>query len=75
MHTAVITSLQGAIAHYGVINIAPGNTNLDPRLTPNGFGQRLNLTATEVDAVVAFLKTLSGNNVYTDSKWSDPFLD
>jgi hypothetical protein len=22
---------------------------------------------------VAFLKTLTGNNVYTDSKWSDPF--
>lgn len=73
MHTGVITSLQAAIGHYGTINIAPGNTRLDPRLRPGGVGQRLNLTANEVNAVIAFLKTLSGNAVYTDSKWSDPF--
>lgn len=69
MHTGVITSLQAAIGHYGTINIAPGNTNLDPRLTPNGVGQHLNLTAPEVNAVIAFLKTLSGTNVYVDSKF------
>lgn len=73
MHTGVITSLQAAIGHYGTINIAPGNTNLDPRLRPNGIGQKLNLNATEVDALIAFLRTLSGTNVYTNSKWSSPF--
>lgn len=73
MHTGVITSLQAAIGHYGTINIAPGNTNLDPRLTPGGIGQQLNLTATEVDSVIAFLRTLSGTDVYTNTKWSDPF--
>ncbi|MDI9309496.1 MAG: cytochrome c peroxidase [Limnohabitans sp.] len=73
MHTAAITSLQAAIGHYGTINLATGNTNLDPRLKPNGFGQKLNLNATEVNAVIAFLKTLSGNNVYSDPKWSTPF--
>jgi cytochrome c peroxidase len=73
MHTGVITTLQAAIGHYGTINLAPGNTNLDPRLRPNGFGQQLNLTAPEVNAVVAFLRTLSGTNVYVDSKWSSPF--
>lgn len=73
MHTGVITSLQAAIGHYGTINIAPGNSNLDPRLTPNGIGQQLNLTQTEVDAVIAFLKTLSGSDVYTNIKWSNPF--
>jgi cytochrome c peroxidase len=73
MHTAVITSLQTVIGHYGTINIAPGNTNLDPRLQPNGFGQQLHLTASEVNAVIAFLKTLSGTNVYSDPKWSSPF--
>jgi cytochrome c peroxidase len=73
MHTGVITSLQQAVGHYGTINIAPGNTNLDPRLRPNGVGQQLNLTATEVDAVVAFLRTLSGTDVYTNTKWSNPF--
>ncbi|MFY8069606.1 MAG: cytochrome-c peroxidase [Flavobacterium sp.] len=73
MHTGVITSLQQAIGHYGTINIAPGNNNLDPRLRPGGVGQQLNLTNTEVNAVVAFLRTLSGSDVYTNPKWSNPF--
>ena len=73
MHTGVITTLQAAIGHYGTITIAPGNTNLDPRLMPGGNGQQLNLIATEVNAVIAFIKTLSGTNVYTDTKWSSPF--
>jgi len=73
MHTGVITSLQAAIGHYGTINLAPGNTNLDVKLRPNGFGQQLNLNAQEVNALIAFLRTLSGTNVYTDSKWSNPF--
>ena len=73
MHTGVFTTLQTVIGHYGTINLAPGNTNLDPKLRPNGFGQQLNLNATEVNALIAFLKTLSGTNVYTDTKWSDPF--
>lgn len=73
MHTGVITTLQAAIGHYGTINLAPGNTNLDPRLRPNGVGQQLNLTAIEVNAVIAFLRTLSGTDVYTNPKWSDPF--
>jgi len=73
MHTGVITSLQQAIGHYGTINIAPGNTNLDPRLRPGGNGQQLNLTAAEVNAVVAFLRNLSCTVVYTNTKWSNPF--
>ena len=73
MHTGVFTTLNTVIGHYGNINIAPGNTNLDPRLRPNGIGQKLNVNATEVQAVIAFLKTLSGNTVYTDPKWSSPF--
>ena len=73
MHTGVIKDLQAAIGHYGAINLAPGNNNLDPRLRPNGFGQRLNLTAPEVNAVMAFLGTLSGTNVYADTKWANPF--
>lgn len=73
MHTGVITSLQAAIGHYGTITITSGNTNLDPRLTPNGVGQQLNLTQNEVDAVIAFLRTLSGTDVYTNAKWSNPF--
>ncbi|GAB4092753.1 cytochrome-c peroxidase [Flaviaesturariibacter terrae] len=73
MHTGVFTSLQQVLGHYGSINVAPGNTNLDARLMPGGSGQRLNLTAAEVDAVTAFLRTLTGSAVYTDARWNNPF--
>jgi cytochrome c peroxidase len=74
MHTGVIASLQAAIGHYGDLsNAAANNPNLDPRLKPNGRGQQLNLRSTEVNALIAFLKTLSGNDVYTNTKWSSPF--
>ena len=73
MHTANLLTLQNAVGHYNTINIAPGNTNLDPRLRPNGQGQKLNFTGAEQSALVAFIKTLSGSNVYTDVKWSSPF--
>jgi cytochrome c peroxidase len=59
MHTAVINSLQTAIGHYGdLTNATANNTNLDPRLKPNGVGQKLNLTATEVNSVIAFLNEI-----------------
>ena len=73
MHTGNLATLQNVIGHYGAINLALGNTNLDPRLQPNGFGQQLHLTATEVNSLTAFIKTLSGTKIYTDSKWSSPF--
>ncbi len=74
MHTGVITTLRAAIGHYGSINANPNNTGLDVRLAPGGVGQQLQLTATEVDAVAAFMRTLTGSAVYTDARWSDPFL-
>ena len=56
----------------GILN-PPVNTNLDPRLTPAGNPQRLNLTPANVGDLAAFLRTLTGVNVYTDAKWSNPF--
>ncbi len=73
MHTGNIATLQAAIGHYNSITIAPGNTNLDPRLRPAGNGQQLNMTGAEMNALQSFLFTLAGSNVYTDSKWSTPF--
>lgn len=75
MHTAIIKDLQAAIGHYGnLTNAATNNTNLDNRLKPNGTnGQQLHLTAQEINSVIAFLKTLSGTDVYTNKKWSNPF--
>jgi cytochrome c peroxidase len=73
MHTGGLVTLQNVIGHYGSINLSARNTNLDPRLAPNGFGQQLNFQPGEVNALIAFIKTLTGNNVYSDPKWSSPF--
>ncbi len=48
------------------------NNNLDPRLS-RGPGQGRNLSSDDRNALIAFLKTLSGQDVYTDEKWSDSF--
>ena len=73
MHDGSLTSLAAVIDHYNLITTNPANNNLDNRLRVGGQVQSLNLTQTEKDNLVAFLKTLSGTDVYTNQKWSDPF--
>lgn len=74
MHIGVSNNLATVINHYNEITIA-GNTNLDPRLTPNGNPQQLNMTQQEKDDVIAFIKTLSGTDIYTNDKWANPFVN
>ena len=75
MHTGANRSLRAVINHYNTIALNQNqNPNLDARLAPNRIGQDLNLTQSEISALVAFLQTLSGTNVYIDKKWSNPFL-
>lgn len=74
MHTGEFTTIEDVLAHYNDLTLA-NNEALDHLLAPGGIPQKLNLTQTEKDALVAFLKTLSGNDVYTNPKWSDPFLN
>ncbi len=71
MHNGSITNPQILMNHYNLIPINPNNTNLDPRL--QGPGGNLGLTQAEKDALIAFLKTLTGSDIYTNPKWSDPF--
>ena len=73
MHNGGFNSIATVINHYDSIPTVPQNNNLDPRLRPGGKLQRLHLTIQEKNALIAFLKTLSGTNVYTDEKWSNPF--
>jgi cytochrome c peroxidase len=75
MHTGALRNLRAVINHYNTINLNPRNTNLDPRLRPAGNAQNLNVTEAEIAAVVAFMQTLGGNNVYVNKKWSNPFLN
>lgn len=71
MHTGSFTSIEQVIEHYNLIPQSPGNTNLDPRLA--GPGGNLQLTAQQKNQLAAFLRTLTGVDVYTNPKWSDPF--
>ena len=72
MHSGGVRDLATAISHYG--GFINDNANLDQRLKPNGRNvQRLNLQQSEITSVVAFIKTLSGKNVYSDKRWSSPF--
>ncbi|MEL7020184.1 MAG: cytochrome c peroxidase [Bacteroidota bacterium] len=70
-HNGQAGGMMAMIEHYnsGIQNVP----NLDPRLRPNGNPQRLNMTAAERTALVAFLRTLGGSDVYTNEKWSNPF--
>lgn len=80
MHDGSQSSLMDVIDHYNEIpgprpeQIAQFYQSMDPRLMTNGEAQKLNLSDKEKLALVAFLKTLTGSNIYTDEKWSDPFI-
>ena len=68
MHDGSFNTMSDVIDHY--TNIAQGIEGLDPRLNAP-----ISLPSDEdKEALIAFIKTLSGKNVYTDPKWSDPFL-
>lgn len=72
MHNGSFTTIAQVINHYAAI--PADNPNLDPRLRrPGGGVQTLNLTPQQRLELEAFLLTLSGNAVYTDPRWSNPF--
>lgn len=72
MHDGRFTSLEAVVEFYDTgIQSAPG---LDARLTdPGGGPQRLNLSAADKAALVAFLRTLSDQSAGVDARFSDPF--
>lgn len=73
MHDGSFSTLEEVIEHYNQLPESAQNANLDRRLEGPGGLQRLNLTEMEKSAIVAFIKTLSGTDVYTAEQWSDPF--
>jgi cytochrome c peroxidase len=72
MHNGAFPALINVLGHYN--DKVADNPLLDRRLKPNNRVQRLNMTTQETEAVIAFLRTLAGKNVYTASQWSNPFL-
>ena len=77
MHTGNFVSLTNVLNHYDRINLfrqVPGIEDaIDERLLPGGNPQDLDMTNQERNQVITFLGTLTGTNIYTDEKWSDPF--
>jgi cytochrome c peroxidase len=71
MHNGAFRTMDDVLDHYN--EIPASNPQLDQRLSFAGTPQRLNMTLVERQAVIAFLKTLTGSAVYTDERWSDPF--
>jgi len=71
MHNGAFTTIEQVIEHYNAIPQNPANTNLDPRL--NGPGGNLQLTALQKTQLADFLRTLTGVDVFTNPKWSNPF--
>jgi cytochrome c peroxidase len=74
MHDGSFESFQAVLDHYNnmTLNLNP---NLDFRLTNNGVPQQLQITDEERQAVEAFMRTLSGVEMYTAEQWSDPFVN
>lgn len=72
MHNGAFENINEVLDHYTNIPNNNNNNNLDPRLG-RGPGQRQNLSNDDRNALIAFLQTLSGQDMYTNEKWSDPF--
>lgn len=72
MHDGRFETLDEVVRHYSTgIQSSPG---LDIRLRA-GYGRplRLDLSADDRSALVAFLRTLTDTTLATDPRWSDPF--
>ena len=72
MHDGRFATLEQVVEHYNS-QVKP-HPNLSRELrAPNGQPRRLNLSATDKAALVAFLKTLTDTGIETDVKYSNPF--
>lgn len=74
MHDGRFESLEEVIEHYstGILD----NPNLSRALrSPDGSVRLLNLNATDKQALVAFLNTLTDEAFLTSDLFSDPFVD
>lgn len=73
MHDGSFENFETVLRHYSSVGPTPENNNLDNRLGGRRGGNR-NLDDQDMEAIIAFVQTLTGTEVYTDDRWSDPFL-
>ena len=71
MHDGRFATLREVVQFYN--NEIQANPELDNRLENDGLPRRLNLNGAEIDALIAFLNTLTDGAFLTDVRFSDPF--
>ncbi|MEL6610634.1 MAG: cytochrome c peroxidase [Bacteroidota bacterium] len=74
MHDGRFATLEEVVDHYDR-GVQPHPNLSFPLRTPNGQPLRLNLTAEERAALVAFMRTLTDESFLADERWSDPFAE
>ncbi|MFT5144420.1 MAG: cytochrome c peroxidase [Rhodothermales bacterium] len=72
MHDGRFATLRDVVEFYN--NGIQAHPNLDNRLEQNGQPRRMNLSNGEINALVAFLETLTDPTLATDVRFSDPFV-
>lgn len=73
MHDGRFATLEEVIDHYSE-GIQP-NPNLDPPFgVVNGQATRINMSAAQKSALIAFLNTLTDLDMVNDPKFGDPFI-
>lgn len=72
MHDGRFATLEEVVEHYDS-GIQPHGALFAALRGPDGRPIRLNLSAKDRAALVAFLKTLTDETLATDARWSDPF--
>lgn len=74
MHDGRFATLREVVDFYN--NRIQNNPNLDNRLRVQGNRvRRMNLNGREIDALVAFMNTLTDQSFVNDEKFSNPFID
>jgi len=71
MHDGRFNSLREVLDHYN--DGVQAHKDLDSKLIRNGAPRKMNLTELDLQALEAFLITLTSKTIATDEKYSNPF--
>ena len=73
MHTGNFLEFTTIVEHYNEVIPDVNNRTVDGRLVRGLTSVKLELTSAERADLEAFVKTLTGVNMYSDERWSSPF--
>ena len=73
MHTGNFLEFTTIVEHYNEVIPDVNNRTVDGKLVRGLTTVKLELTTNERADLEAFVKTLTGNNIYINERWSSPF--